>query len=78
MVVFVNNQRLTSFEMTWNPQRVGAYELHVPATLIKPGMNRMTFISANGSRFKLWYLRVRPESHGKIGSSPRRLRAVSL
>ena len=61
VAVFVNNQRLSSFDMAWNPQRVGAYDFRVPASLVKPGMNRITFMSENGPRFKLWYLRIRPQ-----------------
>ena len=61
VAVFINNQRLSSFAMAWNPQRVGAYDFRVPATFVRPGMNRVTFTSENGPLFKLWYLRVRPQ-----------------
>ena len=61
IAIFINNQRLSSFAMAWNPQRVGAYDFRVPATFVKPGMNRVTFSSENGPLFKLWYLRVRPQ-----------------
>ena len=61
IAVFVNNQRLSSFAMAWNPQRVGSYDFRVPASLVRPGMNRVTFNSENGALFKLWYLRVRPQ-----------------
>jgi 4-amino-4-deoxy-L-arabinose transferase-like glycosyltransferase len=60
VVVFINNNRLTSLDMVWNPQRVGAYDIRVPAALIKPGINRVAFMSESGSRFMLWYLRIRP------------------
>jgi hypothetical protein len=62
VVVFVNNQRVASFQMAWNPQRVGAYDFHVPAALVTPGTNRITFMSDRDGRFKLWYVRVRPQS----------------
>jgi hypothetical protein len=61
MVVFVNNERLASFQMTWDPQRVGAYDFRAPAALVRPGMNRITFMSESGGHFKLWYLRIRPQ-----------------
>lgn len=61
VAVFVNNQRLSSFVMAWNPQRVGAYDFRLPAPLVQPGTNRITFMSENGQRFKLWYLRIRPQ-----------------
>jgi hypothetical protein len=61
MVVFVNNERLASFQMTWDPQRVGAYDFRAPAALVRPGMNRITFMSESGGHFKLLYLRIRPQ-----------------
>ena len=61
IVIFLNNQQLSSVALTWNPQRVGAYDFHVPAALVKPGINRITFMSDSGPRFRLWYLRIRPQ-----------------
>lgn len=61
MIIYINNQRLASFPLSWNPQRVGAYDVDLPPALVKAGTNRMTFMSENGSGFKLWYVRVRPK-----------------
>jgi hypothetical protein len=61
IAIHINNQRLASFPLTWNPQRVGAYDFDLPRALVKPGTNRVTFMSENGLGFKLWYLRVRPQ-----------------
>jgi hypothetical protein len=61
IVVFVNKQRVATFQMTWNPQRVGAYDFRIPAPLVTPGTNRITFMSESGGLFKLWYLRIRPQ-----------------
>jgi PA14 domain-containing protein/dolichyl-phosphate-mannose-protein mannosyltransferase len=41
--VFMNEQAVARFEMAFNPERVGAYEVRLPRTVVKTGLNRLTF-----------------------------------
>jgi hypothetical protein len=64
--VFMNNAPVSTFELTWNPERVGAYSIHVPPTAVRRGTNRLTFMtgapgpgaSEAPRTFVLWYLRI--------------------
>ena len=58
----LNDRFLAMFELRWNPDRVGAYIIHVPPGLARPGLNRLALMSVNvvAPRYKLWYVRVRP------------------
>jgi len=62
--VFVNDRLVGTFELRWNPQRVGAYDIHVPRSAAREGFNRLAFMaeakSRDGAGFRLWYVRVRP------------------
>ena len=39
MRVFLNRDLLTTFELTWNPERVGQYEVSLPRRLVRQGFN---------------------------------------
>jgi hypothetical protein len=68
--VFLNNNLLSTFDLAWNPERVGSYVARVPRTAIQAGANRLTFMSdpppdsESGSprhSFAIWYVRIHPE-----------------
>jgi hypothetical protein len=57
--VIAGTQVISSLRLTWNPERVGAYEMRLPAALVREGWNRLTLFAPAGDRFRLWYARVR-------------------
>jgi hypothetical protein len=68
--VFLNNNLLSTFDLVWNPERVGSYVARVPRTAVQNGGNRLTFMSdpppdtQSGSprhSFAIWYVRIHPE-----------------
>jgi hypothetical protein len=68
--MFLNNNLLSTFELGWNPERVGSYVARVPRTAVQNGANRLTFMSnpppdtQSGSprhSFAIWYVRIHPE-----------------
>lgn len=57
-VVLMNRQLLATLLLTWNPERVGAYPLLLPADKVRAGMNELTIVpdtlvtaGSAGSRF---------------------------
>jgi hypothetical protein len=64
--VFMNSSPVSTFELTWNPERVGAYAIRVPRTAVRRGTNRLTFMtdppgsgaSEAARTFALWYVRI--------------------
>jgi hypothetical protein len=63
--VFMNNAPVSTFELTWNPERVGAYAFRVPRTAVRRGTNRLTFMTGTPGpaseaprTFALWYVRI--------------------
>jgi hypothetical protein len=63
--VAVNGQLLQAFDMTWNPERVGAYTTVVPRHLLKEHGNLLELSSltrtARRARLRLWYVQIHPE-----------------
>ena len=41
--VLMNDQAVARFDMGFNPERIGAYEVRLPRTVVKTGLNRLTF-----------------------------------
>jgi hypothetical protein len=60
--VFINDQLVTTVDLQWNRDRVGAYDIHVPYRMARWGFNRLAFETDGGSAggFRLWYVRVHP------------------
>ena len=62
--VFINDNLLATFGLQWNPERVGAYEIHVPRNVTKAGVNRLVIapeLKPGGpDRVRFWYVRIRP------------------
>ena len=71
--ILFNGVLLGTVTLTWNPERVGSYDLVLRQALVKPSHNRLMFVGDRGSaagatagggppdrRFKLWYVLVRP------------------
>ena len=71
--IFFNDVLVSTVNLTWNPERVGSYDLEVRRALVEPGRNRLVFMVAHGSApgatanaggaargFRLWYVLVRP------------------
>jgi len=62
--VSLNDQPLATLELRWNPERVGGYELRLPAHLVRAGMNRLGFVvdpkPGSATAIRLWMVRVRP------------------
>lgn len=54
--VSLNGTRLGELVLGWNPERIGQYELTIPAGTFAPGNQRLELRSDAG--FKLWYVRV--------------------
>ena len=55
----LNGHPLDDLTLRWNPERVGLYEVTIPAGLVTPGTQRLGLRSE--ASFKLWYLRVAPQ-----------------
>ena len=60
VAVAVNGHPLSPLSLGWNPERVGSYDVRLPASMVTAGFNRLTLAANEGSTFRLWYLRVRP------------------
>jgi hypothetical protein len=71
--VLLNGVLLRTITLTWNPGKVGSYDLRLKQALVRSGPNRLMFVGDRGSAggvtagegssnrsFKLWYVLVRP------------------
>lgn len=62
--VLVNDHLVATFDLRWNPERVGAYEIHVPRNVTTSGVNRLVVVPeakpGGPDRVRLWYVRIRP------------------
>lgn len=61
----LNDQPVAAFPLEWNPARVGAYDIALPATVVSTGSDALavSVIPAStdpDSTARLWYVRVRP------------------
>lgn len=71
--VFANDRLVATTPLTWNPARVGSYQVHLPRDVVRQGANQLRLAvktaapeaaglltRPDSSSFRLWYLRVRP------------------
>lgn len=62
--VMLNDQLLAVVELEWNPERMGAYRVSVPAAAVRPARNRLALIPGERdnrpARIRLWYVRILP------------------
>ena len=56
MHVSLNGTHLDDLVLEWNPERIGQYQVTVPAGTFTPGDQRLELRS--DTAFKLWYVRV--------------------
>ena len=54
--VSLNGTHLDALLLRWNPERIGRYEVAIPAGIFAPGSQRLELRSETS--FKLWYVRV--------------------
>lgn len=59
--LLINGQPLTALSIGFDQNRVGAYDVDLPASMVRQGVNHLTLRSRGDSRLSVWYLRVRPE-----------------
>ncbi|MFO7695170.1 MAG: glycosyltransferase family 39 protein [Vicinamibacterales bacterium] len=43
--VFLNGRRVARIDLRWNPERVGSYDIRLPADAVLAGVNRMTLLA---------------------------------
>jgi len=71
--ILLNGVLLRTIRLTWNPERVGSYDVVLKKALVRPGLNRIMFVGEAGAAadatadvrrsprsYKLWYVLVRP------------------
>jgi hypothetical protein len=62
--VFVNDHLAATLVMNWNPERVGAYGIHIPQGMTTAGVNRLVVVAeANAGgpgQVSFWNVRIRP------------------
>ena len=54
--VSLNGTPLEEIVLGWNPERIGQYQVTIPARIFTPGLQRLDLRS--DTAFKLWYVRV--------------------
>jgi 4-amino-4-deoxy-L-arabinose transferase-like glycosyltransferase len=67
--IFMNSTLISAFEPGWNPERVGMYQVRVPQTSVRRGINRLTFMTDASApaepggparrTFAIWYVRIK-------------------
>jgi hypothetical protein len=55
----LNGDHLEDLVLGWNPDRIGQYEVTIPAGIVAPGVQHLTLHSTGG--FKLWYVLITPK-----------------
>ena len=65
--LLLNGQPLDRIEVSFAPDRVGAYTVSLPAAAVRAGRNILTIRSPVGTPVSLWYVRVAPI---EIAASP--------
>ena len=68
---YLNDRPLATLRLAWNPERVGAYDLRVPAALVADGWNRFTLLSPSGEQVRFWYVRIRHPAGLRPSGTPR-------
>jgi hypothetical protein len=63
--VFANGHPVATFDLHWNPTRVGAYDFRLSAAAVTTGFTRLTLRARTPgddapAGIRLWYVRVRP------------------
>jgi hypothetical protein len=62
--MFMNGAPLGVTPLTWDPARVGAYAIRLPAPRVRAGFNRLAFVVEPTSRdyaaVRVWYVRLTP------------------
>jgi len=70
--ILFNGVLLRTVTLTWDPERVGSYDLVLRQALVKPGLNRLVFVGGHAPSaaaaergrpnrsFRLWYVLVVP------------------
>jgi 4-amino-4-deoxy-L-arabinose transferase-like glycosyltransferase len=62
--IFVNYHLVAAFDVRWDPERVGTYEIHVPRNATTNGVNRLVVAPeakpGGPDKVRLWYVRIRP------------------
>jgi hypothetical protein len=57
--VSLNGTHVDNVTLAWSPERIGQYQVTVPAGIVTPGVQRLGLRSDNP--FKLWYVRIAPQ-----------------
>jgi hypothetical protein len=57
--VSLNGTPLEDVVLEWNPERIGQHQVTIPASIVSPGVQRLTLHS--DAAFKLWYVRIVPQ-----------------
>jgi hypothetical protein len=57
--LLLNGHPLEDLVLGWNPERIGQYDVTIPAGIFAPGVQHLEMRS--DTAFKLWYLRVAPQ-----------------
>jgi hypothetical protein len=57
--VSLNGTHLDDLILGWNPERIGQYDVTVPAGIVTPGVQHLRLRSDDP--FKFWYMRVDPQ-----------------
>jgi hypothetical protein len=55
----MNGQPLDELVLGWNPERIGQYDVTIPARMVVPGNQQLALRS--DTSFKLWYVRITPQ-----------------
>ena len=60
--VLLNGQLVAAVQLQWDPQRLGAYRVTLPASAVRTNGNRLSLVPSDpqghGTRIRLWYVRV--------------------
>ena len=60
--VLLNDQLVAVLQLQWDPQRLGAYRVTLPASAVRAKGNRLTLVPSDaqgrGTRIRLWYVRL--------------------
>ncbi len=57
--VSLNGTHLEDLTLSWNPERIGQYDVTIPAGIVTPGVQHLELRS--DAAFKLWYVHIVPQ-----------------